>query len=73
MVRTSDEALLASMEEEADREGQREIMLQITADSAERQRLEHLFAKERTQAARMLLQLTSDHELAVKTRCRELT
>ena len=72
MVRTSDEALLASMEEEADREGQREIMLQITADSAERQRLEHLFAKERTQAARMLLQLTSDHELAVKTRCREL-
>ena len=73
MVRTSDEALLASMEEEADREGQREIMLQITADSAERQRLEHLFAKERTQAARMLLQLTYDHELAVKTRCRELT
>ena len=72
MVRTIDAALLAEIEEEADEEVRRELMLQQAADGLERTKLELAFTQQRAQATKMLMQLTCEHELALRNRCSEL-
>ena len=72
LVRTVDAAMLAAIEEEADIEARRQIMLQQARSAAERQRLEHTFAHERAQATQALLRAASEHEAAVRSGCAEL-
>ena len=72
MMIITEEAMLEEMQNEADREGRRVIMLQQAADGAERQQLENIFAVERVQAAQALMQMTAEQEAAVRQRCSEL-
>ena len=71
-MRAADEALQAEIEDEADREARRELMLQQAADAEERQRLEQTFALDRAQATQMLMQRAAEHEDAVRSRCKQL-
>ena len=55
-LRTAEEAMLAGIEAEADRESRRQLMLQQAADGAERDALERVFVQERIHASKALLQ-----------------
>jgi hypothetical protein len=72
LVRTVDEALLAEIEDEADAEARRQIMLQQAGTAAERQRLEHIFTHDRAQASNALLRTACEHEAAVRSSFAEL-
>ena len=72
MMRTADAALQAEIEEEANREMRRELMLQQAADPQERQQLEQAFALERAQATRRLMERAAGHEAALRSRCNHL-
>ena len=68
-LRTAEEAMLAGIEAEADRESRRQLMLQQAADGAERDALERVFVQERIHASKALMQQVWTDRTGCKYAC----